>query len=202
MHEIAELPRLCAGHLCICRPALRQHRAGGYRVMAGTVQPARPAAVHRPDPDRHDTLTVATFACGGLAASGGGIAAGGFATRLALFDGANNPLQPAAGSAHTCGGAGPLQHPFTRGPPRAGKQQSIQPERLSTMTVLRPPQLAPPSPGPPHSPLARCWPWTPRWPLPQHRWHRAGQRLDWQPGQQQRLCAGGGHFGAWHGGVY
>jgi len=53
-----------------------------------------------------DTLTVTTFSYGGLAASGGGIAAGGFAPVLALFDGAGNLLQVATGSANTCGGAG------------------------------------------------------------------------------------------------
>ena len=53
-----------------------------------------------------DTLTVTTFSYGGLAAPGGGTAAGGFAPVLALFDGASNLLQVAAGSANACGGAG------------------------------------------------------------------------------------------------
>jgi len=52
-----------------------------------------------------DTLTVTTFSYGGWAAPGGGIAAGGFAPVLALFDGASNLLQIAAGSANACGGA-------------------------------------------------------------------------------------------------
>jgi hypothetical protein len=53
-----------------------------------------------------DTLTVTTFSYGGLAAPSSGIAAGGFAPVLALFDGASKLLQLAAGSANSCGGAG------------------------------------------------------------------------------------------------
>ena len=52
-----------------------------------------------------DTLTVTRFSCGGLAAPVGGIAGGGFAPVLALFDGASNLLQVAAGSANVCGAA-------------------------------------------------------------------------------------------------
>ena len=53
-----------------------------------------------------DTLSITTFSYGGLAAPSSGIAAGGFAPVLALFDGASNLLQLAAGSANACGVAG------------------------------------------------------------------------------------------------